>query len=75
MRASARQCDKRVSWARVGPAGWQRLERTLLVVEEHPVLAPGLAESQQFVAAPVQGMERMGDFDKLPFTNITGCSR
>jgi hypothetical protein len=75
MRTSARQRDKRVRWARVGPAGRQRLERTLLVVEEHSVLAPGLAHRQQFVTTPAQGMERMGDLDKLPFTNVTGGSR
>ncbi len=69
MRTPAGQGNKRVGLPSVGPACRQRLERALLVVEEHPVLAPGLAYRQQLVATPVPWMERMGDFDELPFTN------
>jgi hypothetical protein len=46
----------------------------LLVVEEHPVLAPGLAHCQQLKAAPEQRVEWMGDFEDLRFTNTMGCS-
>ena len=74
MRPSGRQDDKRIGQACIGPACRQRFERALFVVEEHPVLAPGLAHCQQLESAPEQRVERMSDFDKLPFTNIMGCS-
>jgi hypothetical protein len=74
MGPSGCQGDKGIGHARVSPAGRQRFERTLLVVEEHPVLAPGLAHRQQLEPTPAQRMERMVDFDELPFTNTTGCS-
>ena len=75
MRPSRRLRDKRVRLAGVSPSCRQRLERTFLVVEEHPVLAPGLAYRQQFVATPMQRMERMGDGDNLLLTCVIGCSR
>lgn len=74
IRPPRRQGDKRIRLARVRPARRQRLERALFVVEEHPVLAPGLAHRQQLKATPVQRVERMGDFNELPFTNTMGCS-
>ena len=75
MRTSASQGNKRADLDRIRPACWQGFERTLFVIEKHAVLAPSSAYCQQFVATPVLWMERMGDFDNLPLTNITGCSR
>ena len=71
---SSRQGDKSIGRACVCPARRQRFELALLAVEEHPVLAPGLAHCQQLKAAPKQRVEWMGDFEDLRFTNTMGCS-
>jgi hypothetical protein len=74
MRPAGGDGDKTIRRACVGPARRQRFQRASIVIEKDPVLAPGLTHGQQLEALSEQGMERMGDFYKLPFTNTTGCS-
>ena len=72
--AAGGHLDERHERSGVGPPHRQRQQLTAVVDEEHPVLAPGLAElnEQELSAAP--GMERMGHRDDRRFSVGKGCN-
>jgi hypothetical protein len=60
-----RQRHKRIGLHDACPPGWHGSQTSLLVVETHPVLAPGLVPRDQLDLLPALRVEGMGDPDDL----------
>jgi len=73
--SSAPDGHHRIGSNHARPDGWQRAQPALLILEEHPVLTPGVLVRQQLKLLPAQWMERMGDGENPVGRCATGCSR
>ena len=74
VRPAGRHDDERIHANHVCPHRRQRAQAAFPVVEEHPVLVPGVAVAQQFELLAMQWVERVSDAKRSLLINHTGCS-
>ena len=73
VRPTCREDQERIWSIHIGPTRWQRADATLArLAEEHPLLAPSVAVSDQLVFVTAQRMKRVRHAESLRITATTG---
>lgn len=70
-----RDHHKRVGHRNTGPAGRQRNQLPVRVVEQDPIFAPVLATDDQFKLTTEEGMVGVGYLETSMRTVLWGCNR
>ena len=71
---SSRHDGERIGPCHARAGDWQRAQLALAVVEEHPVLTPGMPQRQQLELLAMQPMKRMRDRKQPSLIYVMRCS-